>query len=92
MITMKMKRALSGIRVWHIVMLVFMLLFIAVAPPMAQAQIPRYINYQGKLTDAKDDPVTGDVSVTVRIYDAESGGTNGIDIKEVDVPFSERLK
>src|SRR3989338_8833687 len=55
--------------------LVFMLAFIAVAPPGAQAAIPRYINYQGKLTDADDAPVTGDVSITVRIYDAETGGT-----------------
>src|SRR3989338_7851117 len=75
MITMRTKRALSGIMVWHILLLVFMLGFIAVAPPLAQAAIPRYINYQGKLTDANDDPVTADVSVTVRIYDAESGGT-----------------
>ena len=74
MITMSMKRALSGIRAWHILLLIFMLSFIAVAPPWAQAEIPRYINYQGKLTDANDDPVTGDVSITIRIYDAESGG------------------
>jgi hypothetical protein len=48
---------------------------IAIAPPLAQAEIPRYINYQGKLTDANDDPVTDDVDVTVRIYDTETGGT-----------------
>ncbi|MBU1888400.1 MAG: hypothetical protein KKB46_04310, partial [Candidatus Omnitrophica bacterium] len=48
--------------------------FIAAAPPWAHADIPRYINYQGKLTDAEDTPVTGDVSITIRIYDAESGG------------------
>ncbi|MDO8602370.1 MAG: hypothetical protein Q7O04_00775, partial [Candidatus Omnitrophota bacterium] len=72
---MNMKRALSGIKACHILMLIFMLSFIAVAPPLAEAQIPRYINYQGKLTDANDDPVTGDVNVTIRIYDAESGGT-----------------
>ncbi|MCX5693041.1 MAG: hypothetical protein NTX47_05095, partial [Candidatus Omnitrophica bacterium] len=74
MVTIEMKRALSGIRVWHIVVFIFMLLFIAVAPPGAQAQIPRYINYQGKLTDANDDPVTGDINITIRIYDKESGG------------------
>ncbi len=75
MITMKMKRALNGIKVWHILMLIFMLSFIAIAPPGAQAEIPRYINYQGKLTDANDNPVTGDVSITVRIYNAVTGGT-----------------
>ena len=69
MIIMRMKRVLSGIRAWHIVLLIFMLAFIAVAPPGAQAQIQRYINYQGKLTDANDDPLTGDVNITLRIYD-----------------------
>jgi len=75
MITMTMKKALSGMKVWRIVMLIFMLSFIAVAPPLAQAAIPRYINYQGKLTDADDNPVTGSVNLTVRIYDAVTGGT-----------------
>ena len=55
-------------------MLVFILGYLAAAPPWAQAQIPRYINYQGKLTDADDNPVTGDISATLRIYDAETGG------------------
>jgi hypothetical protein len=75
MITMTIKKALSGMRVWRIVMLIFMLSFIAVAPPLAQAAVPRYINYQGRLTDAEDNPVTGDINITVRIYDVESGGT-----------------
>ena len=78
MITMRTKRGLNGIRVWHIVALVFMLFFIAIAPPLAQAEVPRYINYQGKLTDKDDNPVTGDVSVTIRLYDVESGGTGAM--------------
>ncbi|MDP2921799.1 MAG: DUF2793 domain-containing protein, partial [Candidatus Omnitrophota bacterium] len=75
MITMKTKRAVSGMIFWPMVTLIFMLAFIAVAPPGAQAAIPRYINYQGKLTDADDNPVEGDVSITVRIYGVETGGT-----------------
>ncbi|MFA5389192.1 MAG: DUF2793 domain-containing protein [Candidatus Omnitrophota bacterium] len=75
MITTRTKRAATGIKVWHIVMLIFLLAFIGAAPPLAEAEIPRFINYQGKLTDANDDPVTGDVSITVRIYDVETGGT-----------------
>jgi len=59
----------------HVMVMVFILAFLASAPPWAHAQIPRYINYQGKLTDIDDNPVTGDVSVTVRLYDAESEGT-----------------
>ena len=58
-----------------IAMLIFILSFIAIALPLAQAAVPRYINYQGKLTDAEDNPVTGDVSITIRIYDAATGGT-----------------
>jgi len=57
------------------VMLIFILGFIAGAPPRAHADIPRYINYQGKLLDAEDNPVSGDLSITLRIYDAETGGT-----------------
>ena len=75
MITMRTNRAANGIKVWHIVTLIFMLSFTAVAPPLTQAEIPRYINYQGKLTDSNDDPVTGDVSITIRIYNAATGGT-----------------
>ena len=56
-------------------MLLLILGFIAIVPPLAQAAVPRYINYQGKLTDADDNPVTGDVSITIRIYDAATGGT-----------------
>ncbi|NQV03917.1 MAG: hypothetical protein HQ532_00300, partial [Candidatus Omnitrophica bacterium] len=59
----------------HVMVMVLILAFLASAPPWAHAQIPRYINYQGKLTDIDDNPVTGDVSVTVRLYDAESEGT-----------------
>ena len=38
------------------------------------AQVPSLINYQGRLTDAQGQPVTGNRTMTVRIYDAASGG------------------
>jgi cytoskeletal protein CcmA (bactofilin family) len=72
---MKIKKMLRGMAGWHITVLVFMLLFIAFGPPVAQAEVPRYINYQGKLTDSDDNPITDEVDITVRIYNAVSGGT-----------------
>jgi len=75
MFTIIMKRVLREMKFWHILVLIFMLCFIAVAPPLAHATIPRYINYQGKLTDANDDPVNDSVNITIKIYDVESGGT-----------------
>ncbi len=45
---------------------------------IANAAVPRLINYQGKLTDASGAPLNGTYTVTFRIYDAESGpGTIG---------------
>ncbi len=38
------------------------------------AQVPSLINYQGRLTDAEGQPVTGNRTMAVRIYDAASGG------------------
>ena len=36
--------------------------------------VPNDINYQGRLTDANGDAVTGDVTISVKMYDAQSGG------------------
>ena len=36
--------------------------------------VPNDINYQGRLTDANGDAVTGNVSMSVKMYDAQSGG------------------
>jgi hypothetical protein len=41
----------------------------------AYAAIPHLINYQGKLTNAQGQPITGTVAVTFRIYEVESGGS-----------------
>ena len=75
MITRRITKVLRKMGFVHMMVLVFILGYLATAPPWAHADIPRYINYQGKLTDAEDNPVTGDVSVTLRIYDAATGGT-----------------
>lgn len=38
------------------------------------AAIPRVINYQGRLTDKDDNPLTGNFLVTFRFYDTEKEG------------------
>jgi hypothetical protein len=38
------------------------------------AQIPSLINYQGRLTDAQGNPVNGNRTMSIHIYDAPSGG------------------
>ena len=53
---------------------VFCLLFSSV--PTATAAIPKYINFQGKLTDDIGNPVAdGSYSITFRLYSAQTGGT-----------------
>lgn len=42
---------------------------------VAQADVPRTIHYQGKLTEPDGSPLTGDHTVTLRLYDAATGGT-----------------
>jgi formylglycine-generating enzyme required for sulfatase activity len=41
----------------------------------APSTIPVELNYQGRLTDADGNAVTGTVPMEVRLYDAETGGT-----------------
>ena len=38
--------------------------------------VPRSIHYQGRLTDAAGSPVVGTQTLTFRIWDRESGGTD----------------
>lgn len=38
------------------------------------AQVPSLINYQGRLTDAQGNPVTGNRTMVVKVYNAPSGG------------------
>jgi len=42
---------------------------------MARADIPRAINFQGKITDTQGAPLSGTYSLTFRIYDVDTGGT-----------------
>ena len=42
---------------------------------VAEAAVPRTIHYQGKLTEPDGSPITGDHTVTLRLYDAATGGT-----------------
>lgn len=41
---------------------------------LVYASVPHLINYQGRLTDAQGQPLTGSYPVTFRIYDAETAG------------------
>ncbi|MBS3052816.1 MAG: hypothetical protein J4428_05605, partial [Candidatus Aenigmarchaeota archaeon] len=51
--------------------IIFSLLLISTA----LAAIPSVINYQGKLTDASDNPLTGSYNFVFKIYDVSTGGT-----------------
>lgn len=46
-----------------------------VAAPAAPLAGPGVISYQGQLSDANDQPITGHVGMTFRLFDAPSGGT-----------------
>lgn len=39
------------------------------------ADVPHLVRFQGKVTNKAGAPLTGDYRITVRIYDAETGGT-----------------
>lgn len=53
------------------VLSVLVITLAGVAP--ALAQVPQLLNYQGRLSSAGG-PVTGDQTITFRIYDADTGG------------------
>jgi hypothetical protein len=52
----------------------FILIGILCLTALTYAAIPRVINYQGKLTDKDDNPLTGNFLVTFRFYDIEKEG------------------
>jgi hypothetical protein len=64
-------RALWRDMIRHV--LFFQLVVLIPAPPLS-AQIPNLINYQGRLTDAQGNPVNGNRTMAVRIYDKPTGG------------------
>jgi hypothetical protein len=53
---------------------IFVVIGILCLAALTYAAIPRVINYQGRLTDKDDNPLTGNFLVTFRFYDAEKGG------------------
>jgi hypothetical protein len=52
----------------------FIVIGILCLTAIAYAAIPRVINYQGRITDKDDNPLTGNFLVTFRFYDAETLG------------------
>ena len=52
----------------------FIVIGILCLTALTYAAIPRVINYQGRLTDKDDNPLTGNFLVTFRFYDAEKEG------------------
>ena len=44
-------------------------------PSASHSQVPKTISYQGSLTDASGNPVTGSLSITFRLYNTATGGT-----------------
>ncbi len=51
------------------------LMFAVVLTSTVFADMPRTINYQGKLTDGGGSAITGPVNITFRLYNVVSGGT-----------------
>ena len=43
--------------------------------PQAHADVPRYLNYQGKLADASGNPLTGSYCFQFQIWDSLAGGS-----------------
>ena len=52
----------------------FVVIGILCLTALVYAAIPRVINYQGKLTDKDDNPLSGNFLVTFRFYDVEKAG------------------
>lgn len=58
----------------RLIMLFVILSMILLSKPTS-AEIPPYMQFQGKATDAQDAPLNGSYKITFRIYDVESGGS-----------------
>jgi len=55
--------------------LTLILIFLVAFNVSSFAEIPHLINYQGKLVDSDDTPITGTKNITFKIYNVSSGGT-----------------
>lgn len=53
----------------------FIMAFFSVISLYVNAEVPRLINYQGRLTDIEGQPLEGSYQITFKIYDVESGGS-----------------
>ena len=58
-------------KILHFFVVIFFLSFFLFA---AQAEVPKLINYQGKLTDDEGSPIDGSFEMTFRLYAVETGG------------------
>lgn len=52
-----------------------LLVLVHLSTAAAIAQVPQHFRYQGRLTDASGNAMTGAAQVTFRLYDVETGGT-----------------
>ena len=52
----------------------FALVFLLLCPGLVLAGVPRTIHYQGKLAEPDGTPLSGTLTVTVRLYDAATAG------------------
>ena len=53
----------------------FILVMLLIAATSVFTQVPQLINYQGLLTDASDNPITGSYTIQFKIYNQASGGS-----------------
>ena len=63
-----------AVRIFAIFVFFFLLLFVVPKPISAQS-VPTIISHQGRLLNASNQPVTSNVSVEFKIYDALTSGT-----------------
>ena len=69
-----------------------LVLCLLVAVSSALADVPRLIHYQGKLLDTVGAPVSGDVSLTIRLYDGPApGGSVTFEESHTSVPLKNGL-
>jgi len=73
--TLAISSALRGLRrTWVGAALLVVALYALLPLPSAWPQVPLTIGYQGYLTDAAGQPINTSVALTLRLYDAASGG------------------
>lgn len=66
------------------------LALLAIAATAAMAQVPRTINYQGRIADGPN-PVNGNRWIEVRLYTSETGGTPIYSERHESVEFKEGI-